>query len=58
MGLRYERGLWYNCLFILTFVFVYLFIFLHLFILRAIYTVLQDFKMKMLFVELNIWLQE
>ena len=27
MGLRYEKGLWYNYLFILTFVFVYLFIF-------------------------------
>ena len=28
--------------------------FLHLFILQAIYIVLQDFKMKMPFVELNI----
>ena len=32
--------------------------FLHLFILQAIYIVLQDLKMKMLFVELNIRLQE
>ena len=36
-----------------------LFIFsLHLFILQALYIVLQDLKMKMLFVELNIRLQE
>ena len=33
-------------------------VFLHLFILQAIYIVLQDLKMKMLFVELNIRLQE
>ena len=32
--------------------------FLHLFILQAIYIVIQDLKMKMLFVELNIKLQE
>ena len=32
--------------------------FLHLFILQTIYIVLQDLKMKMLFVELNIRLQE
>ena len=32
--------------------------FIHLFILQAIYIVLQDLKMKMLFVELNIRLQE
>ena len=39
--------------------FVYLFIFfLHLFILQAFYIVLQGLKMKMLFVELNIRLQE
>ena len=35
-----------------------LFFFLNLFILQAIYIVLQDLKMKMLFVELNIRLQE
>ena len=34
------------------------FYFLHLFILQAIYNVIQDLKMKMLFVELNIRLQE
>ena len=42
-----------NDLFICLFIF-----FLHLFILQAIYIVLQDLKMKMLFVELNIRLQE
>ena len=39
--------------------FVYfVYFFLHLFILQAIYIVLQELKMKMLFVELNITLQE
>ena len=38
--------------------FVYCIFFLHLFILQAIYIELQDLKMKMLFVELNIRLQE
>ena len=32
--------------------------FIYLFILQAIYIVLQDLKMKMLFVKLNISLQE
>jgi len=40
------------------FVYLFIYFFLHLFILQAIYIVLQDLKMKMLFVELNIRLQE
>ena len=36
----------------------FFFYFLHLFIFQAIYIVIQDLKMKMLFVELNIRLQE
>ena len=41
------------CLFV-----YFVYFFLHLFILQAIYIVLQELKMKMLFVELNITLQE
>ena len=42
----------------LTVCLLFVYFFLHLFIVQAIYIVLQDLKMKMLFVELNIRLQE
>ena len=54
-----KNGKWHICLvFALPVVLFIVFFFLHLFILQAIYIVLQDLKMKMLFVELNIRLQE
>ena len=37
---------------------LFVYFFLHLFILQAIYIVLQDLKMKMLFEVLNVRLQE